>query len=938
MFYQMTYLHKGSKKNEVNSRISESEVNLRMTDKEKNEVPLPDKLAKKAKDAARSKKQLLEVLRKIPCEYVHERFDMAPAEYLQRLEENIETKEDPGSWLEQMYKTYQNWRDAGLQHYDGKEAAQAKQLEEGKPAVEEAADKKNASKEEAARATEAHETIASEEEAARAAEEEAARAKQLADEEEEAARAAEEEAARAKQLANETIALKEEARRAAEEEAARVKQLADENIASEEEAARAAAQEEARRIAEEEAARVKQLADENIASEEEAARAAEEEAARAKQLADEEEQLAEEEASAAEKLVTNKEESASEAKKKSRVKNKRPRNAELLEKLAKKIRYRPRMVPPKKCPTNLVERIANLLRLKDNTSLVSLMLAMEEIPREMIEVMYNQQFFTFAKHFNEELDKSVDIPDKVSQVRKVLKKFLKYNIEDDEKTRKGEKKESVKEITQATPRKRRKETPVADAHPKKTEKKEPPKEITQAIPRKRKKETPVADACNKKAKTIDVTTLPKTLAIPNKALKDLFADHLNPSGRTIFNVHEVVGDGNCLYRSLSQSKIFGTMYPEYANNFMRVREELHYFCGIHPSLCRLIFKLFTNVQEEDVYNAFHQWRQSILDPTVWGGVAHMTLFAYRFKIHCVCVSVWNTRVTTTSTFGIERLNRYRMTDISNVNPRFNEQPRNPEDIIFIWHHNMDQPTNYFGATNGPDNNSYYNHFSLLEPTFDMNTIAEVVFPHKDDDDQYITKLGSPILNKDSVAAIRKGMDVENEQSNHPIATLATLPKDDAKVGTSEQDYVPDTPLAVRIMWEPCMKEHIDLPTDITELYFSVLDNAGTGDCFYQVILDSKVFQREYAHYGTNDVQILRKEIQTYANKHEALSQQIIDFFYGPKEKEDLAIWNLQLSCKSNDREDTNWAFESLAIHDVFLEDIGKKNHFQNMSQNYQRCL
>jgi hypothetical protein len=118
----------------------------------------------------------------------------------------------------------------------------------------------------------------------------------------------------------------------------------------------------------------------------------------------------------------------------------------------------------------------------------------------------------------------------------------------------------------------------------------------------------------------------------------------------------------------------------------------------------------------------------------------------------------------------------------------------------------------------------------------------------------------------------------------------------------------------------------------------VLDNAGTGDCFYQVILDSKVFQREYAHYGTNDVQILRKEIQTYANKHEALSQQIIDFFYGPKEKEDLAIWNLQLSCKSNDREDTNWAFESLAIHDVFLEDIGKKNHFQNMSQNYQRCL
>jgi hypothetical protein len=41
--YQMTYLHKGSKKSEVNSRISESEVNLRMTDKENNEGPLPDR-------------------------------------------------------------------------------------------------------------------------------------------------------------------------------------------------------------------------------------------------------------------------------------------------------------------------------------------------------------------------------------------------------------------------------------------------------------------------------------------------------------------------------------------------------------------------------------------------------------------------------------------------------------------------------------------------------------------------------------------------------------------------------------------------------------------------------------------------------------------------------------------------------------------------------
>jgi hypothetical protein len=85
--------------------------------------------------------------------------------------------------------------------------------------------------------------------------------------------------------------------------------------------------------------------------------------------------------------------------------------------------------------------------------------------------------------------------------------------------------------------------------------------------------------------------------------------------------------------------------------------------------------------------------------------------------------------------------------------------------------------------------------------------ADVVFPHEDHDDLYYELLDS---------------DIENEQTNAPI----------------EQADVPDAPLAVRIMPEPCMKEHIDLPRDITELYFSVIDNEGTGDCFFQVILDS----------------------------------------------------------------------------------------------------
>jgi hypothetical protein len=132
------------------------------------------------------------------------------------------------------------------------------------------------------------------------------------------------------------------------------------------------------------------------------------------------------------------------------------------------------------------------------------------------------------------------------------------------------------------------------------------------------------------------------------------------------------------------------MHPEYGTNFMKVREELHYFCGTHPTVCKSIFKNCTNASDDNFQQEFNQWRKSILDPTVWGGVAHMTLFAYRFKIHCVCVSVWNTRVTKTYTYGIERLKKFRMKSVSED---FNDQPRNPDEIIFIWHHNSKKPTN-----------------------------------------------------------------------------------------------------------------------------------------------------------------------------------------------------------------------------------------------------
>jgi hypothetical protein len=265
------------------------------------------------------------------------------------------------------------------------------------------------------------------------------------------------------------------------------------------------------------------------------------------------------------------------------------------------------------------------------------------------------------------------------------------------------------------------------------------------------------------------------------------------------------------------------------------------------------------------------------------------------------------------------LQKDRIISSSEGNPPFNTQPRNPQDIIFIWHHNIQEPNNYVGRKNGPDNMSFYNHFSLLEPTVETELVAELVLPHENEDN-LLVDLRSP-----------------NRKQGH---SEEDLPIDDAPVGiTADQQKLSgdpiasptnvrkdadDVPLAVRIMYEPCMMEHMDISTENKELYFSVIDNEGIGDCFYDAILNSKIFQRERSSYRTN-VQRLRTEIQNYAKENEALSKEIFELYYGSNKIVELAIWNLRYSCKSiKGREDTNWAVELLSKNKEYLKDIGRK--------------
>jgi hypothetical protein len=237
---------------------------------------------------------------------------------------------------------------------------------------------------------------------------------------------------------------------------------------------------------------------------------------------------------------------------------------------------------------------------------------------------------------------------------------------------------------------------------------------------------------NKKKERVDDTKLPGSIGIPNVALQKLFGEPMNLEKGTTFIVEEVIGDGNCLYRSLSQSQILKNMYPHVANDHMAVRKMIHEFTGLHPTLCKEIFSEYNSVSSEKLHGEFCKWRETIRDGTKWGGAAEMTVFAYCYGIHCMLVSQWFPRVVTTYTYGIERLKRFRMTnhDITS----FEDKPKNPSDVIFIWHHNISRPTNYVGKKNGPDDMKYYNHFSLLVPIDKSDINPEVVFVHEDNEE------------------------------------------------------------------------------------------------------------------------------------------------------------------------------------------------------------
>jgi hypothetical protein len=77
--------------------------------------------------------------------------------------------------------------------------------------------------------------------------------------------------------------------------------------------------------------------------------------------------------------------------------------------------------------------------------------------------------------------------------------------------------------------------------------------------------------------------MPKYVAIPNQTISHCFQIHSN-EGHTIFSVHPVKGDGNCLYCALSSSSHYSKEMPNFSQKHRFLRDMLHNYAGQKKTL------------------------------------------------------------------------------------------------------------------------------------------------------------------------------------------------------------------------------------------------------------------------------------------------------------------------------------------------------------------
>jgi hypothetical protein len=180
----------------------------------------------------------------------------------------------------------------------------------------------------------------------------------------------------------------------------------------------------------------------------------------------------------------------------------------------------------------------------------------------------------------------------------------------------------------------------------------------------------------------------------------------------MFRVHKIEGDGNCLYRSLAESPLTKSKIPDDVKcKHQFIRLQMQEFAKRNPVFTKYIWNNIGNSPQSTdpklLQDAYEQWLETLSMNKIWSGPAEYIIFAYCFEIHVVCLRQLVDRVDVFSTHQFYRNCKVRITKLHNT--MFGEIPTSVANVIFIWHHRLNQPQEPIDNVNVCGN-----HYSYLE--------------------------------------------------------------------------------------------------------------------------------------------------------------------------------------------------------------------------------
>jgi hypothetical protein len=272
---------------------------------------------------------------------------------------------------------------------------------------------------------------------------------------------------------------------------------------------------------------------------------------------------------------------------------------------------------------------------------------------------------------------------------------------------------------------------------------------------------------------------------------------------------------------------------------------------------------------------------------------------------------------------------------------FVKKPLCDSEVIFIWHHNGGDPTLFLGKESGIDDAKIYNHFALLEKMTDLETIdpeTSLTLTHVDEDDMTVLSVYTPDKSKvqEAVSKNEVGPDQcspnntkeesgeskdPQEHSEHYTKTNQSTP---TQSDLEEDEELPDPPFACRIYKEAVMDVHFDHLDDRNEFHFSVLDNVGKGDCFYESILNSFVFKERVNNALAYDIESLREAMKNFGINNPEFARELYDLSYDVNDVAEHSLEQLNKSLWDDDWVDSEWLFDELRKNRSILDLIGNK--------------